>query len=157
MKIGVLGSYGDTVPPEVLAVIGHGVTVAFYKPRVPAFAFSPAEFVIQELSYLEAGMRAAADGCEAIVYNSCSDYGIEALRAAVDVPVVGAGEAMLAIATQLGARFSIVTVWPVSTNFMPQALVRERRLEERLASIRNVSAEAIIESDGRPNAFIAGM
>jgi allantoin racemase len=157
MKIGVLGSYGDSVPPEVLAVIGHGVTAAFYKPRVAAFAFSPAEFAIQQLSYLETGLRAAADGCDAIVYNSCSDYGIEALRASVAVPVVGAGEAMLAVAAQLGARFSIVTVWPASTNFMPRALIAERRLENRLASIRNVSAETLIESDGRPDSFIAGM
>ncbi len=157
MKIGVLGSYGETVPPEVRAALGSGVEVAFYKPRVPIFAFSPAEFAIQELSYLEAGMTAAADGCEAIVYNSFSDYGIAALRAAVDVPVVGAGETALKLAASLASRFTLVTVWPESTNFMPQRLVAEFGMADRLAAIRNVSTEAIIESDDRPDAFIKGM
>lgn len=157
MKIAVLGSYGDTVPPEVEAVLGEGVSVAFYKPRIPVFAFSPTEFVIQELSYLETGLRAAADGCDAIAYNSCSDYGIEALRAAVAIPVIGAGETMLTLAANFANRFSIVTVWPVSTNFMPLGQIKARGLDKRLASIRNVSAETIIEGDARPDAFIKGM
>lgn len=106
MKIGLLGTAGDKgapVPAELANVVDQGTHLALYSSRISIFAYTPVEFAIQQLNYLNTGLRAAADGCDAIVYVSMADYGIAALRSAVSVPVIGAGEAAL----KLGARSAL--------------------------------------------------
>lgn len=160
MKIGLIGAAGargTEIPDELKAIVSPETELQLYPARISIFAYTPVEFAIQQINYLDTGLRAAADGCDALVYNTASDYGIAALRASVGIPVVGAGEAPLRFGASLGSRFSIVTVWPSSTNFMPLGVVREHGFANALASIRNVMDEHVIAGSERPDGFIASM
>lgn len=157
MKIGLLTASGAEIPPHLLDVVGPQTQLDSYPVRIATFAYSPAEFLIQQVNFVEAGLRAAADGCDRIVYVSVADYGIEALRALVDIPVVGAGEATYANLAAQGTDFSIVTVWPESTNFVHDDLTLRHGAAELRRNIHNISAEAVIAGKTRPDAFIARM
>lgn len=160
MKIGLLTASGgpDTpVPPHLLSAVGPETQLANYPVRLATFAYSPAEFLIQEVNFVEAGLRAAADGCDRLVYVSVADYGIQALRALVDVPVIGAGEATYSGLAASGTAFSIVTVWPESTNFVHDDLTRRHGAAELRRNTHNISREAVIAGPDRPDAFIARM
>lgn len=160
MKIGLLGTAGDkgaSVPAELAEIVNSGTQLSLYPSRISIFAYTPAEFAIQQINYLDTGLRAAADGCDALAYVSVADYGISALRSAVSIPVIGSGEAALKFGRNIGSRFSIVTVWPTSTNFIHHDNLRRYGLLDSLASIRNVMDEEVISGSERPDAFIADM
>jgi allantoin racemase len=115
MRIAVLG----------LMEIGHlagrapeGVELVRYPPRIAAFPHTPYDRLVVDLAHVDAAERAAGDGVDAILIDSTCDWGIEAIRAVVDVPVVGAGEVGIAEASEAGRRFSIVTVWPPALEFL---------------------------------------
>jgi Asp/Glu/hydantoin racemase len=56
------------------------------------------------------GIGAEADGFDAYVMGHFQDPGLYELRAAVDIPVIGVGEATLFAAAQLGRRLGLVTI-----------------------------------------------
>lgn len=62
---------------------------------------------------IASAIEAERDGVDAIVLGHFQDPGLWELRAAVDVPVVGLGEASMLWACQLGHRFGLVTLNPV--------------------------------------------
>lgn len=95
-----------------------GITTSLYDLRLRVFARTPYENLFTELGTLEAAERALLAGCDAIYIDTFGDYGIEQIRAAADVPVVGAGEASIAVAGFAERRFSIVTVWPKSMSYL---------------------------------------
>ena len=96
----------------------EGVELRMYPPRIAVFPHTPYDRLLVDLAHVDAAERAAADGVDAILIDSTCDWGIEAIRAAVDVPVVGAGEVGIAKAAEGGRRFSIVTVWPPALEFL---------------------------------------
>lgn len=110
--------------------------------QLPGTPVSDAELETADLLYLEAGLRAAADGVDAIFVNSVLDYGVEALRAASGLPAVGAGEAAIALASCFGDTFSIVTVWPELTHSSYERLVQHHHAEAACVSIRHTNAVA---------------
>jgi allantoin racemase len=161
MRLGMLGDaqrFGDpdTAPPELKSIMAPDTTLATYRVRVPGFPHGPADLPFQALGHLEAGITAAAD-CDALFLNTVGDYGLPALKAALSIPVVGAGEASLRLAPSLGRRFAIVTIWPVSMNFIPLGLLRDYGLEALSVGIRNVGVEADLDSLGRDDSVIARM
>jgi allantoin racemase len=104
-----------------------GVASVLVDLRMRAFARTPYDHLLTELSTVDAAERAIADGADAVYIDTVGDYGIARLRAASPVPVVGAGEASLAHMASLGRRFTIVTVWPRSMDYI---------YAERLAACR---------------------
>ncbi|MFB7514806.1 aspartate/glutamate racemase family protein [Streptomyces sp. NPDC056144] len=88
----------------------RGVTVA----RGPGMLTDPAALRAAAPEVLAAGLRAAAAGdCAGLVVAAFGDPGVEELRAAVGVPVVGIGEAALAEAAAHGVPFGIATTTPL--------------------------------------------
>jgi allantoin racemase len=115
MRIAVLGLM------DLSHLVEHapeGVELVIYPPRVPAFPHTPYDRLVVDLAHVDAAERAAADGVDAILIDSTCDWGIEAIRAAVDVPVVGAGEVGIREAAADGRGFSVVTVWPPALEFL---------------------------------------
>jgi allantoin racemase len=88
-----------------------------------------------ELRHVDAGLRAFDDGCDVLFVNATPDYGVPLLRASVTVPVVGAGEASMLAARSIGARFSIVTVWPPSSEVMYRRLLAQTGMGAHCASV----------------------
>src|SRR6185369_9465627 len=83
----------------------EGVELVIYPPRIGAFPHTPYDRLLVDLAHVDAGERAAADG-------------VDAIRAAVDIPVVGAGEVGITEASAGGRRFGIVTIWPPALEFL---------------------------------------
>ncbi len=54
-------------------------------------------------------VQAEQEGCDAIVIHGICDFGIEATRGAVDIPVVGLGSSVIHLACQLGDRYGVVS------------------------------------------------
>ncbi|HUQ79205.1 MAG TPA: aspartate/glutamate racemase family protein [Patescibacteria group bacterium] len=97
---------------------------------------------------------AAADGVDAAVIDCFGDPGLDAARELVRIPVVGAGQASLHVASMLGFRFSIVTT--LQRVFHLNAHEVERYgLSSQLASFRAVD-EAVLDLD-RDKERLVGM
>ena len=94
--------YPVWVPNEVLAedvamqipkeFIRPGIEVEFACVRGGATLYdSHYELAIAEIFVLEAGLRAAADGVDAICINTTSDSAVNALQSRLSIPVIGPG------------------------------------------------------------------
>lgn len=142
-RIAVLGSGSRrTVLPPHLDELPSDVTrPELYLSRLPGFAGTAYDRLVVDLGYVDAAQRAAAAGCAAIFINSYADYGIEAMRAVVRVPVIGAGEASMIAAAADGRRYAIVTVWPRSMAFLYEERLRSVAAGSRCVSVRYLSPE----------------
>jgi allantoin racemase len=143
MKIGVIGSgtASRDLPGHIAELSRDDVQSQIVNPRLSAFAATPYERLVVDLGYVDAAQAAAADGCDALFINSMADYGLDAMRAAVGIPVVGAGEAALRDGARGGRRFAIVTVWPASMRFLYDERLRACGLESQCVAIRHLSGE----------------
>ena len=70
--------------------------------------------------------------CDAVVINCFADPGIVAVRQIVEVPVVGAAEASMALALQLGHRFAVVSTGESAGPWI-ELQARAMGVESRLA------------------------
>jgi allantoin racemase len=159
MHIALLGTVpgsGKGVRPELHPALPKGTMLSAWPSRIGVFPATPVERDMQAIGHLEAGLRAAAGGADAVVIDSVGDYGLAALKAGLAVPALGAGEAGIAAASALGL-FAIVTVWPKSMNFVPEDLLRAYGLADRCMGIRNVGSEQVIGRIAGPDGYLAGV
>lgn len=143
-KIGVLGTghkpSGASTPPAQIAP-SPDFTAELFEARHGFFPSTPLGRSLTVMDTIDAGLRAAAAGCDGLFINTFGDYAIEELRSAVDIPVVGAADAGLAIASQLGAKIGIVTIWPRSLDFIYRERLRATGQEGRVTCLRYVLDE----------------
>lgn len=157
MHIGLLGTVPGldrAVRPELHAVLPAGTELSAWPSRVGVFPATPVERAMQAIGHLEAGLSAAEAGVNAAVIDSVGDYGLDALHAALAIPVVGSGEAGMAAAAGHG-RFAIVTVWPTSMNFVPLDLLHAYGLADRCIGIRNVGEEHVLDAIAGPDGYLS--
>ena len=121
--------------------VALGPDIAFdYRPvrAAPKNYVSHADYALADLSMLDAGLSAQADGYDAVCIDTMSDSGVAALRSALDIPVIGPGRASMLMAMMLGNRFSVVTMWdewkPLYTK-----TIGELGIADRCASIRAIN------------------
>jgi len=93
-------------------IISPGFEVGYVALARPQTMLNDLDRMITELAYVEAGLRAHADGYDAVMIGPVADYGMRQLRSVVPIPVIGAGQSSMQLAAGLGRRFAIVTVWP---------------------------------------------
>jgi Asp/Glu/hydantoin racemase len=154
MRIGVLGLMDAS---HLLPHAPEDVALVVYPPRITAFPHTPYDRLLVDLAHVDAAERAAADGVDAILIDSTCDWGIEAIRAAVDVPVVGAGEVGIAEASAGGRRFGIVTIWPPALEFLYAERARTVAGGERCTGIRYASGDHELARLGDDESVIARM
>ena len=146
MKIAVMGTgFGvpgtHAAPKSILDVAAPGFEPHLFLPRMSANSHNQINRTLNEVSTIETGLRAAEEGFDALFINTAGDYGLTALRSALDIPVIGAGQATMHAAAQLGERFSIVTIWPESMRFLYTNLLRLYGMEGHCVSVRCVSMD----------------
>jgi allantoin racemase len=83
------------------------------------------------------GVHAEEEGFDAVVIDTVSDGGLDALRSRLQIPVIGPGQVSLHLAAMLGQRFSILSVW-TGWEFTYRRNLKRYGLEDRLASIRSL-------------------
>ena len=140
--------YPVWVPNEVLAedvamqipkeFIRPGIEVEFACVRGGATLYdSHYELAIAEVFVLEAGLRAAANGVDAICINTTSDSAVNALQSRLSIPVIGPGRSSFLFACMLGHKFSVVTMWD-RWHMLYKRTLDDQGLWHRLASIRTL-------------------
>ena len=154
MKIAVLGLMDTS---HLAPHAPEGVELVIYPPRIGAFPHTPYDRLLVDLAHVDAAERAAADGVDAILIDSTCDWGIEAIRAAVDVPVVGAGEVGITEASAGGRRFGIVTIWPPALEFLYTERARMVPGGELCTGIRYASGDHELARLGEDESVIARM
>jgi allantoin racemase len=159
MRIAVLGSgtNSKTLPAHLAELATADVTPALVDPRLSVLALSPYERLVVDVGYVDAAQAAERDGFDAVFNNSFADYGIAAARAALGIPVVGAGEATLRAAAEGGRRFAIVTVWPRSMAHLYDERLRTLGLVEQCIAIEHVSPEDELARVGLADGVMARM
>lgn len=80
-------------------------------------------------------IEAENEGVDAVIIDSCGDAGIFPAREAVSIPVLGAGQTSMHVASMLGGRFSIVTVLDSVVGLF-EDLAKKYGVDDHLASIR---------------------
>lgn len=90
---------------------------------------------------------AQEQGYDAVTIDCMGDPGLDAARELVDIPVLGACESSVHLASILGKRFSVINVLR-ETEFLIGDLVRKYGLESNLASMRTINIPVLeLEKD----------
>lgn len=103
------------------------------------------EAMLFDMYITEAGLRAEEEGYDAVLMDTVSDSGLYALRSRLSIPVLGPGLVSYAVATMLGKRFSIVTMWDKWRHLYEKNLDLYH-LWEKCASIRSVDIPPDVEA-----------
>ncbi|MEM7570140.1 MAG: aspartate/glutamate racemase family protein [Pseudomonadota bacterium] len=116
----------------------ENITLDFSSPESGASLLdTPYDSVIADATVLKAGLNAEKAGYDVVCSYSMSDSGVKGLRSSLSIPVVGAGEATFHLASQLGRRFSVVTMWEPWLEHSHD-LAKKTGLTSRLASVRHI-------------------
>ena len=159
MRIGLIGTAVNPLqrsgPAPELAQLFPDISLHAFPSRVPAFPYTPLEQAMQALGHAEAALSAAQQGCDAVVIDSVGDYGLAAMRAMLDLPAIGSGEAGLAEVAQGGRRFGIVTVWPETMNFILAERLQACGVRDQCTGIVNIGSDADAASLTGPDSYLA--
>jgi allantoin racemase len=133
-------------PIQIRAIAGAGFLPEQVETRFGAFCRTPYASHLSAIGNVDAAIAAEKEGYAAFFLNTFGDYGLAECRSAVDIPVVGAGEAAMLTAAALGRRFAIVTVWPRSMNFLYDERISATRMADRCVVVKNVLDDAETDS-----------
>lgn len=125
----------DQLDRELLAEVEEAVFVPVRNSGL--LADSHYESLLMDLFITAEGVRAEDEGFDAVMMDTVSDSGIDALRSRLTIPVVGPGQVGYHVAATLGRSFSVLSVWD-RWEFVYRRNVRRYGLESHLASIRSL-------------------
>jgi len=90
---------------------------------------------------------AGQQGYNALVIDCFGDPGLDAAREISDIPIIGANQSAIHLASQLSGRFSIINILP-ETEYMIRSLITKYGLIQNLASIRTIQVPVLeLEKD----------
>jgi allantoin racemase len=147
------GDPASRVPDDVLS---DEVTVDVLEYEGFLLPISPVEAMVTEVAVTAAAMRAEKLGYDGVLLSS-PDYGFAAVRAALRIPVAACSQAAVLTAVSIAERFSIVTIWPASSQFLTRAVVDRASLTDRCASTRHVTQQEEMVTLGDEDNFYTRM
>ncbi|MEZ5102136.1 MAG: aspartate/glutamate racemase family protein [Thermoleophilia bacterium] len=103
----------------------------------PAWGDSYHDWLLGDLGCFEAAATAQDEGYDAVVIDTMTDSGLDALRSVLDIPVIGPARASYLTALLLGHRFSVLTQWEPWHGIYEKSL-QAYGLADRCASIRSI-------------------
>jgi len=96
---------------------------------------------------------AEENGYDAVVLDCFGDPGLDAARELVKIPVVGANQAAVHLASQLAGRFSVINILP-ETEHLIRSLIVKYGLVQNLASIRTIHVP-VLELETNPGLTVS--
>jgi allantoin racemase len=139
VRIAVYGSGVATAPgrppAHLVPLLGADDALDVVPLRAVEFPHDPARHVLVELVHLDAALRARTTRPDAVFVDTFGEYALDAARARLDVPVVGAAEAAFERAAAIGAPFAIVTVWPRSLDWLYRDRLRRHDATSRCTGV----------------------
>jgi allantoin racemase len=130
---GRLGDYVSSVTSAGFEAVAHGIQPGD-RYLHPITEFRCAAQVISNV------ISAQEQGYEAFVIGHFQEPGLREARAAVDIPVIGLGEATMLHACTLGRKAGLVTINPVFVPYHEDQIARHG-LAERVVAVRAVQAQ----------------
>jgi Asp/Glu/hydantoin racemase len=92
------------------------------------------------LASLRAALQAEREGYDAFIVGHFQEPGLDVMRSAVDIPVIGLGESSMLHACTLGKTVGLVTINPIFVPFHRQQILAAG-LQGRITAVRAVRAE----------------
>lgn len=111
------------------------------------------DWALADLAILAAGQDAERQGFQAVCLADFGDYGANALRSVLDIPVVTAGRSSMLYALTLAERFSVLAT--DRDHVRTQKLVHDYGLDARCTGIKPAGADMARE-DGPEVMILAG-
>ncbi len=132
--------YMDRLRERLRAHAAPGVTVDVFGVTPPDRFFHPlTEFRCADQTIRNA-LAAERQGYDAFVIGHFQEPGLIECRGALDIPVIGLGEAAMLFACQVGRRFALVTIDPVFVPWHEEQVIRHG-LDRRCAGIGAITAD----------------
>lgn len=122
------------------SVAGPGVRFEVHGLDPPDHLFHPLTEFRCAAQTIRLALEAERAGYDAFVIGHFQEPGLLEIRGAVDIPVVGLGEASMLAALTMGRRFGLVTIDPVFVDWHERQ-VRAHGLEQRAAGVRAIHAD----------------
>lgn len=118
--------------------LGPGIELHYRPVRFgPKNYASQHDMTLADVSILDAGLDAEADGYDAICIDTMSDSGMAMLRSVLTIPVIAPGRHAMLIAQMLGEKFSILMMWDRWRMLYTKTLA-ELGMTHKCASLRSI-------------------
>jgi Asp/Glu/hydantoin racemase len=117
------------------AVAAPGIKFEVHGLDPPDHLFHPLTEFRCAAQTIRNALEAERAGYDAFVIGHFQEPGLLEIRGAVDIPVIGLGEATLLAALSMGRRLGLVTIDPVFVDWHERQ-VRAHGLEQRVAGVR---------------------
>jgi len=121
--------YIDRLRDRLRAVAAPGIEIDVHGISPPDRFFHPiTEFRCAEQT-IHAALAAERAGYDAFVIGHFQEPGLTECRGAVDIPVIGLGEATMLFACSIGRRIGLVTIDPVFVSWHEEQVIRHGLLQ----------------------------
>jgi len=85
---------------------------------------------------------AEKDGYDAVILDCFGDPGLDAAREISNIPIIGADQSAIHLASQLAGRFSVISILP-EVEYLIRSLIAKYGLIQNLASIRTIQVPVL--------------
>lgn len=119
--------------------LDHDTEISYLPVKASPRTFvSQEDYVLADISILEAGLKAEKNNFDAVCIDTVSDSGVAALRSVLNIPVIGPGRTMFLSALMLGEKFSIISMWEEWFGLYKKTL-SDLNIWEKCASMRAIN------------------
>jgi allantoin racemase len=132
--------YIDRLQGLLDAVAGAGIRFEVHGLDPPDHLFHPLTEFRCAAQTIRNALEAERAGYDAFVIGHFQEPGLLEIRGAIDIPVVGLGEATMLAALSMGGRLGLVTIDPVFIEWH-QRQVTAHGLGERVAGVRAIHVD----------------
>ena len=132
--------YIDRLRDRLRMLASPGITVEVHGISPPDRYFHPiTEFRCAQQT-IHAALEAERAGYDAFVIGHFQEPGLTECRGAVDIPVIGLGEATMLFACSIGRRIGLVTIDPVFIPWHEEQVIRHG-LSQRIGGVAAIKAD----------------
>jgi allantoin racemase len=133
-------SYIDRLRDRLRELVSPGITVDVHGISPPDRYFHPiTEFRCAEQT-IRAGIEAERAGYDAFVIGHFQEPGLTECRGALNIPVIGLGEATMLFACSIGRKIGLVTIDPIFIPWHDEQIVRHG-LAARVGGVAAIKAD----------------
>ena len=132
--------YIERLQGQLDAAAGPGIRFEVHGLDPPDHLFHPLTEFRCAAQVIRHALEAERAGYDAFVIGHFQEPGLLEIRGALDIPVVGLGEATMLAALSMGRRIGLVTIDPVFIDWHERQ-VRAYGLEQRVAGVRAIHAD----------------
>src|SRR5262245_6860354 len=133
-------AYIERLQKQLDHAAGPGFRFEVHGLDPPDRFFHPLSEFRCAIQVIRNALRAQQEGYDGFVIGHFQEPGLLEIRGALDIPVIGLGEATMLAACSMGRRFGLVTIDPAFIDWHERQ-VRAHGLTERIAGVRAIKID----------------